>query len=106
MRPKPLKLSELRGFLTLGHIRDATRELSEKALLFETKTTVKTSEGESIPYRQSAVALLNESDREKRRFLENARCDALGGEERIFTSKFIAQPMKWPMIWGSMATWG
>ena len=72
-----LKLAELRGFLTLGHIRDATRELSEQALLFETKTTVKTSEGESIPYRQSAVALLNESDREKRSFLENARCDAL-----------------------------
>ncbi len=72
-----LKLAELRGFLTLGHIRDATRELSEQALLFETKTTVKTSEGESIPYRQSAVALLNESEREKRRFLENARCDAL-----------------------------
>ena len=73
-----LKLAELRGFLTLGHIRNATRESSEQALLFETRTMVETPEGESIPYRQSAVALLNESDRERRSFLENARCEALG----------------------------
>ena len=72
-----LRLAELRGFLTLGLIRDATRELSESALLFETKTTVKTPEGESIPYRQSAVALLNEPDRENRNFLEIARSEAL-----------------------------
>ena len=71
------RLSELRGFLTLGHIRDALKDLSEQALLFETKTMVETPEGESIPYRQSAVALLNESDREKRIFLENARSEAL-----------------------------
>ena len=38
---------------------------------------VETPEGESIPYRQSAVALLNEPDREKRIFLENARSEAL-----------------------------
>ncbi len=80
---KRLRLAELRGFLTLAHIRDATRELSEQALLFETKTTVKTSGGESIPYRQSAVALLNEPDREKRRFLENARCEALGDKNEF-----------------------
>lgn len=72
-----LRLAELRGFLTLAHIRNAVKESSEQALLFETKTTVKTPEGESIPYRQSAVALLNESDRERRGFLENARCEAL-----------------------------
>lgn len=77
------KLAELRGFLTLGFIRNATRDLSEQALLFETKTSVKTAEGESIPYRQSAVALLNESDREKRRFLENARLDALGNKNEF-----------------------
>ncbi len=71
------RLSELRGFLTLAHIRNATRESSEKALLFETKTMVKTPEGEAIPYRQSAVALLNEPDRERRSFLENARLEAL-----------------------------
>ncbi|MCE2452194.1 MAG: hypothetical protein J4F48_05035, partial [Nitrospinae bacterium] len=66
-----LRLAELRGFLTLAHIRNETRDLSEKALLFETRTTVETPEGESIPYRQSAVALLNESNRERRTFLEN-----------------------------------
>ena len=71
------RLSELRGFLTLGHIRDALKDLSEQALLFETKTMVETPEGESIPYRQSAVALLNEPDRENRNFLENARSEAL-----------------------------
>ena len=72
-----LRLAELRGFLTLAHIRNATRESSEKAILFETQTMVKTPEGESIPYRQSAVALLNESNRGRRAFLENARCEAL-----------------------------
>ena len=71
------KLAELRGFLTLAHVRNETRDLSEKALLFETRTMVETPEGEAIPYRQSAVALLNEPDREKRIFLENARCEAL-----------------------------
>ena len=78
-----LRLAELRGFLTLAHIRNETRDLSEKALLFEAKTTVETPEGESIPYRQSAVALLNESNRERRTFLENARCEALA-EKNVF----------------------
>ena len=78
-----LRLSELRGFLTLAHIRNATRESSEQALLFETKTMVETAEGESIPYRQSAVALLNEPDREKRIFLENARLEVLA-EKNVF----------------------
>ena len=72
-----LRLAELRGFLTMAHIRNATRESSEQALLFETRTMVKTSDGEAIPYRQSAVALLNEPDRERRTFLENARLEAL-----------------------------
>ena len=44
-----LRLAELRGFLTLAHIRNATRESSEQALLFETRTMVETSDGESIP---------------------------------------------------------
>ena len=77
------RLSELRGFLTLAHIRNATRESSEQALLFETKTMVETPEGEAIPYRQSAVALLNEPDRERRSFLENARCEALAGKNEF-----------------------
>ncbi len=71
------RLAELRGFLTLGFIRNAVRAPSEEALRFETRTMVETAGGESIPYRQSAVALLNEPDREKRAFLENARCQAL-----------------------------
>ena len=99
-------MAELRGFLTLGFIRDATRELSEGALLFETQTMVKTPGGESIPYRQSAVALLNEPDREKRIFLENARSEALAQKNEFLSSKFITPPMKWPMIWVSRATWG
>ncbi len=81
-----LRLAELRGFLTLAHIRNATRESSEQALLFETRTMVETSDGESIPYRQSAVALLNEPDRERRSFLENARLEALA-EKNTFLEK-------------------
>lgn len=71
------RLSALLGFLVFGAIRCACRDLSDQALRFETRATVKTASGEEIPYRQSAVALLNEPDRERRIFLESARSEAL-----------------------------
>lgn len=71
------RLSELLGFLALGAIREALKDCSERALRFETRTMVKTAAGESVPYRQSAVVLLNEANRERRAFLEDARSDAL-----------------------------
>ncbi len=77
------RLSELRGFLTFGAIRDALKDWSEQALRFETRAVVKTATGESVPYRQSAVVLLNEASRQRRVFLENARSDALA-EKNVF----------------------
>ncbi len=102
------RLSELHGFLTLAHIRNATRESSEQALLFETRTMVETAEGESIPYRQSAVVLLNEPDREKRIFLENARSEVLAEKneflERIHrTTHEMADELGFGSYLGMMA---
>ena len=72
------RLSALLGFLVFGAIRHACGDLSDRALRFETRAMVRTASGEEIPYRGSAVALLNEPDRARRTFLENARSEALG----------------------------
>ncbi len=80
------RLCALLGFLAFGTIRGASREWSEHALRFEMRTMVRTAEGTYIPYRQSAVTLLNEPRRERRIFLENARSEVLA-EKNGFLEK-------------------
>ena len=67
------RLRELRAALTMGFIREDLKELSDRAVNFESAAKIKSPDGEEIPYRQSAVLLLNEPDRSRRAALESAR---------------------------------
>lgn len=64
---------ELRAALTMGFIREDLKELTDETVNFESGAKIKSPDGEEIPYRQSAVLLLNEPDRNRRAALESAR---------------------------------
>ncbi len=59
--------------VTFAYIANRTRKLREDVENFEAAAQVELPGGEKLPYRASAVRMLNEPDREKRRQLEDAR---------------------------------
>ena len=67
------RLKLLLESVTLAYISNRTRKLREDAENFEAAAEVKLPGGEKLPYRASAVRMLNEPDRETRRRLEDAR---------------------------------
>ena len=71
------RLRQLRGFLTVGFIREALKELSDAAVNFEMAARVRVPGGGKISYRQSQAALLNEADRGRRAALESARMEVV-----------------------------
>jgi oligoendopeptidase F len=67
------RLKLLLESVTLAYISNRTRKLREDAENFEAAAEVELPSGEKIPYRASAVRMLNEPGRETRRRLEDAR---------------------------------
>jgi hypothetical protein len=77
------RLRELRAALTAGFIREDLKELTDQATNLESGAKVKTVDGEEIPYRESAVRLLNEVDRDNRAILEAARMEVVAQKNEI-----------------------
>ena len=67
------RLKLLLESVTLAFISNRTRKLREDAENFEAGAEVELPGGEKLPYRASAVRMLNEPNRETRRRLEDAR---------------------------------
>ncbi len=66
------RVKYLRAFLVGDYLENRVKELSDKFLTMESEATIKVR-GETIPFRQSAVTMVNEEIREKREDIFRAR---------------------------------